>query len=361
MLSNNNTGLQIGLNLMNIESIDKNFKVKVPGGSQTVFFDVAEPPFAVYGLMRDEKGYYRMPYDVAAKTNDGVKGLNLHTAGGRVRFRTDAEKIVLRAKMRAVSKMPHFPFTGSAGFDLYSDGIYKGTFVPPLDIKDGYTSELTVGGEMKEITIHFPLYSGVIKPELGFPPGSTVEKAEDYAVQKPVVYYGSSITQGGCASRPGNAYQNILSRVLSCDHINLGFSGSAKGESCMAQYIAELDMSAFVLDYDHNAPSTAHLEATHKSFFSIIRGRQPDLPVIMLSRPQPNPNAEELVRRDIVKKTFETAKANGDSNVYFIDGTEILNIFGGDSGTVDNCHTNDLGFYCMAKALEPVLGAVLKK
>lgn len=346
---------------MRIEKIDNNFTVKSPDGSQTVFVNVSQPPFKIHGLFSDKSGYYRMPYDVADDTNDGVKDLNLHTSGGRVRFCTDAGKIVLRAKMRCISKMPHFALTGSAGFDLYADGVYKGTFIPPADIENGFTAELYPGdGGMREITLHFPLYSGVTGLELGFPPGSRVEEAAPYATEKPVVYYGSSITQGGCASRPGNAYQNILSRLLSCDHINLGFSGSAKGELSIAEYIAGLEMSAFVLDYDHNAPTPEHLEATHFAFFSVIREKNPLLPVLLLSRPQPNPDSEELLRRDIVKQTWKKAVESGDNNVYFIDGTQMLGAFGGDSGTVDNCHPNDLGFYCMAKALEPVLKSALK-
>ena len=346
---------------MNPETFDKNFTVTVPDIGQTAFFDVTQPPFSVHGLLRDAEGYYRLPHEIAAATGEGVQWLNLNTAGGRVRFQTDADRVVLRAAMRAVSKMPHFAITGSAGFDLYADNVYRGTFVPPMDVETGYTSELFIGeGGMREITIHFPLYSGVTKLELGFPAGCTLKAASAYRTAAPVVCHGSSITQGGCASRPGNAYQNILSRLLSCDHVNLGFSGNAKGEKCMAAYIAGLSMSAFVLDYDHNAPDPAHLEATHAAFFKTVREKNPALPVFLLSRPQPNPNGEELLRRDIVKRTWETAVQSGDRNVWFIDGTEILRLFGGDSGTVDNCHPNDLGFYCMAKALEPGLKAVLR-
>jgi hypothetical protein len=345
---------------MHIEEIDKNFIVTAPDAAQTVFFDVSRPPFTVHGLLRDAAGYYRIPHALAAATNIGVKFLNLNTAGGRVRFRTDATRIVLRAELRAVTRMPHFAFTGSAGFDLYADDVYRGTFVPPDDMTDGYTSEidLDAGGE-REITIHFPLYSGVARLEIGLPKGCMLGKAAPYRITTPVVYYGSSITQGGCASRPGNAYQSILSRLLSCDHLNLGFSGSARGEPCMAAYIAGCRMSAFVLDYDHNAPDPAYLETTHEAFFRAVRAQQPTLPILLLSRPQPNPNQEDLLRRDIVKRTWETALQTGDRHVYFIDGTTMLQLFGGDSGTVDNCHPNDLGFYCMAKALEPVLKAVL--
>ena len=347
---------------MSIEKTDKNFIVTSPDETGVTFFDVSKPPFSVRGLMCDKDGYFRLPQELATETNAGVAWLYLCTAGGRVRFRTDASRVTLRSSMRNVSKMPHFAFSGSAGFDLYADDIYRGTFIPPLDVETGFSSELFIGEDrMREITIHFPLYSGVTKLELGFPPNCSIGEATPYRVEKPVVFYGSSITQGGCVSRPGNSYDNIISRTLSVDHVNLGFSGSARGEKCMAEYIASLEMSAFVLDYDHNAPDPVYLAATHEPFFRIIRENNPTLPVFMLSRPQPNPNEEDLVRREIIKKTFETAKADGDGNVYYIDGTEMLKIFGGDSGTVDNCHPNDLGHFCMAKALEDGLRAVLER
>ena len=189
---------------MRIEEIDKNFIVTAPDAAQTVFFDVSRPPFTVHGLLRDAAGYYRIPHALAEATNIGVKFLNLNTAGGRVRFRTDANRIVLRADLRAVTRMPHFAFTGSAGFDLYADDVYRGTFVPPDDMTDGYTSEIDLDeGGMREITIHFPLYSGVVRLEIGLPKGCMLGKAAPYRITAPVVYYGSSITQGGCAFCPG--------------------------------------------------------------------------------------------------------------------------------------------------------------
>ena len=343
------------------EKHDQTMIVTAPDGAQTVFLASFAPPFTVHGLLRDAQGYYRIPYALADATSEGVKQLYTHTAGGRLRFQTDADRIVIRAAMRDITRLSHFSFTGSAGFDLYADNVYRGTFVPPLDLETGYTSELPLGKRaMREITIHFPLYSGVTKLEIGLPAGCTLAKADPYRIPTPVVYYGSSITQGGCASRPGNTYQSMLSRALSCDHLNLGFSGSAKGEPCMADYIAGLSMSAFVLDYDYNAPDPAHLEATHEAFFRTVRRKHPTLPVILLSRPQPNPTGEDLLRRDIVKRTWETAMKAGDRHVCFLDGTQMLHLCGGDCGTVDNCHPNDLGFYCMAKALEPVLKAVLQ-
>ena len=346
---------------MEISSVDRNFIVSSPKGENVVFTQIDRPPFTVYGLMRDEKGYFRIPPETAARVNEGVAALNLHTAGGRLRFSTDADRVLLRAEMRAVSLMPHFAATGSAGFDLYTDKTYRGTFVPPIDLRDGFSGELYLGkGPMRDITIHFPLYSGVTRLWIGLPNGCAVGPAAPYRYSLPVVYYGSSITQGGCASRPGNAYQNILSRELDCDHINLGFSGSARGEKAIVDYICDLPMSVFVLDYDHNAPTPAYLAETHEPFYREIRAARPELPVVMMSRPQPNPNGDDLERREIVLRTCRNARGAGDQNVYFIDGVKMLTLFGGDSGTVDNCHPNDLGFMCMAKSLEPVLRDLLR-
>ena len=132
---------------MQISKLDQNFIVSAADDAGFAWFDVSQPPFSVHGLLKDEAGYFRLPHAVAAATNEGVAGLNLHTAGGRVRFVTDARHVALRARMRSVSLMPHFAFTGSAGFDLYADNVYRGTFVPPMDVRTGYSSEIWFEGE----------------------------------------------------------------------------------------------------------------------------------------------------------------------------------------------------------------------
>ena len=136
------------------------------------------------------------------------------------------------------------------------------------------TREIVADGKEHTFTINFPLYQGVNSLYIGLKEGSVIKEAPEYETTAPFVYYGSSITQGGCASRPGSAYQNILSRHLQWDHINLGFSGSCKGEDEMAYYIASLDMSVFVYDYDHNAPTVEHLKNTHEIFFKKIKIKQ---------------------------------------------------------------------------------------
>ncbi|HBL40851.1 MAG TPA: hypothetical protein DDY98_04480, partial [Ruminococcaceae bacterium] len=167
----------------------------------------------------------------------------------------------------------------------------------------------------------------------------------------PMVYYGSSITQGGCASRPGNTYQAMVCRALNCDFLNLGFSGSARAEDTVSDYIARLNMSVFVFDYDHNAPSADYLAETHEKMFLRFRKEQPNTPVIFMCRPQPNPNEDDLLRLKIIETTYENAKQNGDQKVYLLNMHRATAAFCGDCATVDGCHPNDLGFMAMANAV----------
>lgn len=353
-----------------IEKIDPNFKLStLAGHNDVVFYNCLQEPFKVYGLMKPEgeRDYFiRLPEEVAKNSNEGVVYLNTNTAGGRVRFRTNSPFIAIRAEMHNLGKMPHFPYTGSIGFDLYvrKDGEeqYVKTFVPPVAIETGYESllETAKNGEIFDYTINFPLYSGVKSLYVGLQQGAEVAAPTPYTVEEPVVYYGSSITQGGCASRPGNAYQAIITRMLDCDHINLGFSGSGRAEDAMAAHIAGLEMSAYVMDYDYNAPNAAHLLATHEKMFKCVRKAQPELPIIMMSCPDCRLTEAQKERREIIRATYTHAVEAGDKNVYFIDGSTLTWRFGGDSGTVDGCHPNDLGFMCMALGIGEVVKRALK-
>lgn len=353
---------------MKLEDIDRNLKVEnLLGLTDVVFLDVRKDPFDVYGMYqyRTEPVFRRIDQKVAEATNDGVAFLNKNTAGGRVRFSTNSPYIAVRASWDVMCRMPHMPLTGSSGFDLYEtvNGIdsFLGTFIPPYDSDHGFGNVVLLGdgNPMRSYTIHFPLYNNLTSLEIGIMEGSEIDHGVKYLPLKPVVYYGSSITQGGCASRPGNAYQNIISAKLGIDHVNLGFSGSARGETVMAEYIASLPMSIFVMDYDHNAPTPEHLKNTHKPFFDIIRDKNPDLPVVFVTRPRQEGLSalDTQIRMNIVYDTFRSAFLSGDKNVYFINGYEMFGTEYADSCTVDNCHPNDLGFARMADKI----GAVIKK
>ena len=347
-----------------ISKLDRNFAVK-PSIEKCgmSFFSIDEEPFSVYGVFKENDCYRRIPEKTAKLISDGVLSLSTNSAGGRVRFKTDSEHISVTVKMGAVGKMPHFALTGSVGLDAYveheGEERYIGTFIPPFDIADGFEGTVGFSGkEMRKITIFLPTYSTVSELYIGVDSDSRLEKSDDYSISKPVVYYGSSITQGGCSSRPGNAYQSIISRRICCDFINLGFSGNAKGEPQMAEYIAGLNMSAFIYDYDHNAPTAEHLQKTHEAMFTTIRNAHPQIPIVILSRPKYYLTDDEKQRFRIIKATYDNAVAAGDRNVYLIDGKTLM-ADARDNGTVDGCHPNDWGFACMAKAVGDVLEKIL--
>ena len=347
-----------------IDRLDANFAVKASIEKDGMsFFSVDEKPFSVYGVFKEGGCYRRIPESDAKLISTAVLSLSKNSAGGRVRFKTDSEHISVIVKMSSVGTMQHFALTGSAGLDAFAEcegrEQYAGTFIPPYGITDGFEGTVGFSGrKMRAITIFLPTYSTVSELYIGVDAGSRLEKSAAYKISSPVVYYGSSITQGACSSRPGNTYQGIISRRLGCDFINLGFSGNAKGEPLMAEYIAGLDMSAFVYDYDHNAPSAEHLEKTHSQMFKIIRRAHPGIPVIILPRPKYYLTADEKRRFEIIKATYDSAVASGDENVYFIDGRTLM-ADAADNGTVDNCHPNDLGFACMAKAVGDILEKAL--
>lgn len=346
--------------MKDISQIDKNFQVETKLDLPDVkFYNVLAEPFKIYGVFYEGGKFRRLPEAVAKTVSEGVFGLHTHTAGGRVRFKTDSPYVAIHTKMPSIGKMPHFALTGSAGFDLYVGSNYKKTFVPPFDIENGYENVARLGtSEMREITINFPLYSSVGELYIGISDTATLLPPAPYEIETPIVYYGSSITQGGCASRAGTAYQGHISRRLKADFINLGFSGNAKGEDEMAEYISGLTMSAFVLDYDYNAPTVEHLKNTHERFFRRVREKNPELPIIMMSRPHFDYDENELQRLEVVKTTYENALRDGDKNVYFIDGRDLMKAVGSE-GTVDDCHPTDLGFASMAKAIGDVLEKIL--
>ena len=345
-----------------IEKIDKNFAVETKINEPDVkFYDVREAPFEVYGLYkyRTEPDFKRLPDEIGQNVNPGVAELYLNTSGGRVRFSTNSQYVAIQADMPVIGRFPHMPLTGSAGFDLYVDdpvtGVsrYHRTFKPDYNLKDGYESVVKFDDrKLRHFTIHFPTYSRVRTLHIGLQNDAVLGEGMKYRDLLPIIFYGSSITQGGCVSRPGNIYQSVISRRLGMDYINLGFSGSGRAEDVIVDYMAGLKMSAFVADYDHNAPNAEHLRNTHCKMYQKIRAANPNLPYIMISRVDFDCSYEKnLERRDVIYETYRYALSQGDKNVYFIDGEGVFRGEDFDMCTVDGTHPNDHGFALMAKAI----------
>lgn len=353
---------------MSISKVDKNLAVNTAIDKQDVkYYDVRCGMFDILGLYEPyEAGCFkRMPVDFAKSISDNMDNLNRITTGGRIRFKTNSPYVVLQAHFPDPTLLLNSmtPLLGTSGFDLYvyENGTqqFYAPFKPPADFVDSYTQivEFCDNSE-RDIVIYFPKYNNIDELSIGLAENSFIEKTK-YKYTVPICFYGSSITQGGCSSRAGTTYEGYVSRYFDTDILNLGFSGNCKGEEALAEYIANLDMSIFVYDYDHNAPNVEHLENTHERFFKIFRKKHPDTPVIIMSKTdipkdQKAKNTTEN-RKEVILKTYRNAVKSGDKNVYFIDGQEIFKLAGYRDCTVDGCHPNDLGFYCMGQAIIKVI------
>ena len=337
------------------------------------FYSIFESPFVVDGLLNPSptNGFRRVPDSIADCMIDYVKEKTLHTntAGGRVRFCTDATSITIKANREPCEYKVDLNSILAYDFDLYrksGDKFYYETnfhSLEPETIKGNMveTREIRDSG-MREYILYFPCYGNVYSLEIGLPKEAKVEAPSGYNFEKPIVFAGSSITQGAAACRPGLAYVSRTCRNLNCDFINLGFAGSFQAEEEVMNYIASLPMCAFVYDYDHNAPDPEHLEKTHRHGYEIIRKAHPDIPIILTSKPTLYFSCpQDVPRRITVQKTYHYGIENGDKNLYYVDGYSLLEGADREECTSDGCHPNDLGMYRMSNVMTNILRYALNK
>lgn len=355
---------------MDIRKLDKNFDFKTEIQRENIkFYDAEENPIAIYGIMKEGDAFCRMPQSIADTVSEGVASLNNCTTGGRVRFITNSPYVaisVFESDAWNTSGWANMTYACTMGYDMYADEgdgqKWIGTFMPPAVVEGKYESVLDFPKKDKRerlVTINLPIFSRITKIYIGIDGDCFIKEPSAYKNETPVAFYGSSITHGVAASRPGNIYPLIISRTLDTNILNLGFSGNAKGEPEIAEYIAGLNMSAFVYDYDYNAPNVEHLEATHEAMFKIIRKANPELPIIMLSRPKAHLTDLEIKRMEVIRQTYDNARAAGDENVYFIAGTDLLTKDVWETALVDSAHPNDSGFLSMAKTVAALLEEIL--
>lgn len=330
-------------------------------------------PFRLAGFawFRHDRVYRRFPVKPQWPLPEPVDDLANRTAGGQIQFRTDSPKLFVRARLAAPANMNHMPATGQCGFDCYIGPPKQQRYCSTTKYDHTQTSYECMlfdlaPSEMRNVTLNFPLYQGMKEVLVGLTPNARIEAPPPYDDDRPVVVYGTSITQGGCAARPGMAYTNILSRRLNRPFINLGFSGSGKGEPEVARTMAEIPNPAcFVLDYEANAWVDGILEKTLAEFIAILRAAHPRTPILVVSKIRYAGELfkEEmlqgrLVRRDFQRQMVEDLRGNGDDRILFFDGADMLGE-DFDECTVDGAHPTDLGFRRMAQALEPVLEGIL--
>lgn len=281
--------------------------------------------------------------------------------GARICFRTNSTKLTIRLSLETLSFDIGMSIFACQSIDVLigprSNPRFAGLVSPPNYETRSAEKTFLKSSDWEDITLFLPRNERITDLQILLDDNADIQPPTPYA-HGPVLYYGSSITEGGCCCRVSNPYNALLSQWLDCDYYNFGFSGSALGEPEMADLICRTPMNVFVFDYDHNAPTPEHLQQTHEPFFLRIRKHFPSLPIILLSRPTFSPSQDANMRAHIIQQTYLNARANGDSRIWFIDGRSY---FGSEASlcSSDDCHPNDLGFYRMAKTLEPILKQAL--
>jgi hypothetical protein len=293
-----------------------------------------------------------------------VWGLAQNTSGGRIRFRTDSTRLYFKGGNPGTSRMHHMTTVGQSGLDLYVDGEYRGSTWP--NDRGRIECEAVVGTQraVREVTLYLPLYNGLNLESFRLDPGATLLPPAPFAIPKPVVYYGSSITQGGCAENTGLSYEAIVGRALNVDFVNLGFSGCGLGEPALAAAMAEIDAAAYVLDYWAN-PTAEVYRNTLPGFVDLLRRKHPETSILVVGPfwfPQEAISEEtrktQESKRRIAREFVEARKRAGDKAISWVDGLELLSRNHA-AGLVDGVYPNSLGFEYCARGLEPHLRRVL--
>lgn len=339
-----------------------------PAAPDRQFIAFPDARLAVHGLpwfAEDTPVLRRLPARLKSGFRDAVWSLAQSPSGGRLRFRTDSATLGLTAENPGFSNMHHMASVGENGFDLYVNRQYVGSAWP--DGQGRITAEWRLGpaGRMRDITLYLPLYKPVTIRGVALDPGAACQPATPYRVRQPVVYYGSSITQGGCASNPGGTVQALLERRLDADFVNLGFSGNGLGDPAVAKAIAELDPSCLVLDFWANPPADQYAAALPR-FVAILRARHPRVPILITTpfyfpaeATNPNVATTQRTKRQTAATFVKERRAAGDRHLSLVDGLKMLDASQTD-GLVDGVHCNSLGFFYNARGLEPALRQALR-
>lgn len=313
--------------------------------------------------------YDRLPAKAEKIVRGAVWGLSRNSAGMAVRFTADTPSIAVRWTLRSPKlEMPHMAATGVSGVDLYGradDGTWRWIGIgKPSGTENNATIVTTLPAGSREYRVYLPLYNGVSSVMIGLPETATIAKSEHpSAARKPVVFYGTSIMHGACASRTGMAQGSIIGRKLDRPTINLGFSGNGKMEIEVARLLAELDPAAYVLDALPNCNADEVKERT-EPLVRELRKAHPNTPIVLVedrsyadsywvpSRKERNDSSRKEYRA-----AYERLLKEGVTGLTYVEGNQLLRDDGED--TVDGSHPTDLGFMRYADVLTPVLQKVL--
>ena len=328
--------------------------------------------FPLYGKVSGQTNerYERLPSSLEGVSREPVWYLGRHSAGLFIRFRSNSTSIHARWESTFNNTMTHMTDTGAKGLDLYAlvDGEWRHVCSAQ---PQGKKSERCIIANMdpveREYMLYLSLYDGVKSLEIGVDEGSMLDlpAVDRPSREKPVVMYGTSILQGGCANRPGMAHTNIIGRRLDREVINLGFSGNALLDMEIAELMASVeDPGLYVLDYVPNASAQA-IDEVGEQFFRIIRDAHPEVPVVFIEDvifPHTifdNKILEEVTKKNVAqKRLFKKLKKSGEKRIYYISAEGMI----GDDGeaTVDAIHFTDLGAMRYVDHVLPVIKRALR-
>jgi hypothetical protein len=351
------------------EAIDPKLAVTRPGDS-LLWFDIRCLDVEGRGWNDTKTSYDRLPARAEAKVRDPVWKLSHHSAGMCVRFVTDSSTLHARWVLtNPWIYLQNMAATGVSGLDLYvrtekGQWRFLAVGLPTAQTNSVTLAENLIPGK-REYLLYLPLHNGVQSVELGLAPGATLAKAGPWGPgeRKPIVFYGTSIQHGLCASRPGMVHSAMLGRRFNWPTINLGFSGQGKMEPEMADFLAELDPAIYVLDCLPNLVA-AEVKERVEPFVRTLRAAHPKTPIVLVEDRTMSDaflvagrNQHHLANRAELTATFDRLKKSGVKDLYYIPGEHL---FGDDGeGSVDGSHPNDLGFMRQAEVFAPVLGPLL--
>jgi lysophospholipase L1-like esterase len=332
------------------------------------YVDAANFELIGKGFTDTENIYERLPASLEAKTRPPVWSLSKNCSGLAIRFRTNSTIIAAKWEVTGDVVMNHFAPSGIKGLDLYCLKNGKWQFVNSARPSGKITTATIINhlsGNDMEYMLYLPLYDGLANLEIGVKSTATIGNPtiDSPRKAKPVVFYGTSITQGGCASRAGMAYPNQLSRMLDRQIINLGFSGNGQLDLEIAEAMADIDASCFVMDCLPNV-SVAQMNEKYVRFLEIIRKKRPDVPILLVETILfPHMYFDQTVfsllqeKNEVLKKIY-TDQKKSDKHIYYMKAEKLI---GNDfEATVDGIHLTDLGFLRISNVLYPVIRKLIK-
>lgn len=330
-----------------------------------VWHDASTLPLEGKGWTDTASHWSRLPLRFKDKVTPEVWNLSRWSAGLALRFRSTGP--IVRIRWRCVDPRvawPHIPATCVSGIDVYSqrDPTRGWRYEKCQKVWDAHTNEMTIAvGRDVPLMVYLPTYNGIDRLEIGISPGERIEPLgrRPSGSRKPIVVYGTSITEGACASRAGMGYAMILARDLDLELVNLGFAGAARQEPVMADIIAEIDAAVYVIDCMHNMDA-ALVSERFEPFLRRLHSLRPSVPIVTAEACSVwmKPSEADMICR----RTVEKLKAENPVSWSDLCHVRCEEMYPDDGdASVDGCHPNDWGMKHIARAFEKAIRPLLRR